>query len=143
MTVGSQQWLQQDPAYKPSLALFPSFIRDEVENRRMLSLGFPNGMLFDLMMRGGPLPDRYQHLRGALLHSGQLDFEPEEAVVMREWLSQQPDDVIDVHARDAAVEMVNKALQLASLCSTCGGAFIVEDQHGQARCGRCGEPPED
>ena len=108
----------------------------------MLTLGFPRGMLFDLMMRGGPLPDRYQHLGGALVDSGRLDFEPEEAVVMREWFSQQPDDIVDVHDRDTAVELVNKALRVAGLCSMCGGAFIVEDQYGQARCGRCGEPPE-
>jgi ribosomal protein S27AE len=108
----------------------------------MLSLGFPNGMLFDLMMRGGPLPDRYQHLRGALVKSGRLDFEPEEAVVIREWFSQQPDDVIDVQAREVSVELVNKALRLAGLCAVCGGAFIVEDQEGQPRCGRCGEAPE-
>jgi ribosomal protein S27AE len=118
-------------------------MRDEVKSRPMLSLGFPNGLLFDLMMRGGPLPDRYQHLRAALVNAGRLDFEPEEAVVMREWFSQQPDDVIDVPAREASVELVNKALRRAGLCSTCGGAFIVEDQHGQARCGRCGETPED
>lgn len=109
----------------------------------MLSLGFPSGMLFDLMMRGGPLPDRYHHLGGVLVNPGRLDFEPEEAVVMREWFSQQPDDVIDVQARDDSVDLVNKALRLAGLCSTCGGAFIVEDQHGQARCGRCGEAPEE
>jgi ribosomal protein S27AE len=118
-------------------------MRDEVKSRPMLSLGFPNGMLFDLMMRGGPLPDRYQHLRAALVNAGHLDFEPEEAVVMREWFSQQPDDVIDVPARDASVELVNKALRRAGLCSVCGGAFIVEDQHGEPRCGRCGELPED
>ena len=77
------------------------------------------------------------------MNSGHLDFEPEEAVVMREWLSQQPDDVIDVPARDASVELVNKALRRAGLCSVCGGAFIVEDQLGEPRCGRCGESPED
>jgi ribosomal protein S27AE len=108
----------------------------------MLSLGFPPGLLFDLMMRGGPLPDRYQHLGGALVDSGQLDFEPEEAVVLREWFAQQPDEVIDLEDRDKAIELVNRALRLAELCPVCGGPFIVEDQHGQARCGRCGSPPE-
>jgi ribosomal protein S27AE len=38
--------------------------------------------------------------------------------------------------------MVNTALRQAELCSACGGAFIVEDQQGQPRCGRCGSPPE-
>jgi ribosomal protein S27AE len=108
----------------------------------MLSLAFPPGLLFDLMMRGGPLPDRYEHLGGGLVNPGQLDFEPEEAVVMREWFSQQPDEIIDVEGRDTAIEMVNNALRVAELCSACGGAFIVEDQQGQPRCGRCGSPPE-
>lgn len=110
--------------------------------RAMLTLGFPSGMLFDMMMRGGPLPERYEHLGKALVNPGQLEFEPEEAVVIREWLQAEPDDVIDVDARDAAVDLVNEALRQAELCPTCGGAFIVDDQQGRPRCGRCGEPPE-
>jgi ribosomal protein S27AE len=107
----------------------------------MLSLEFPTGLLFDMMMRGGPLPERYEPLRKALVNPGPLDFDPEEAVVMREWLSEQPDELIDVEARDEAIEMVNRALQLAETCSVCGGAVIVDDQHGEPRCGRCGERP--
>ena len=57
----------------------------------MLSLGFPAGLLYDMMMRGGPLPERYESLGRALVNPGQLEFEPEEAVVMREWLQQEPD----------------------------------------------------
>jgi ribosomal protein S27AE len=108
----------------------------------MLSLEFPTGMLFDALMRGGPLPDRYQHLGSALINPGRLDFEPEEAVLIREWLSLQPDDIVDVAARDGAIEMVNRALQLAGACSDCGGAFIAENQEGQPCCGRCGTPWE-
>jgi ribosomal protein S27AE len=104
----------------------------------MLSLGFPTGVLFDLMMRGGPLPDRYQHLGGGLVNPGQLDFDPEEAVLIREWLSMQPDDVVDVEARDSAIELVNTALRLAGACGDCGGAFVADDQQGEPRCGRCG-----
>ena len=51
-------------------------------------------------------------------------------------------DVIDVDARDASVDLVNEALRQAELCPTCGGAFIVGDQQGEPRCGRCGEAPE-
>ena len=108
----------------------------------MLTLGFPTGLLFDMLMRGGPLPERYERLGKALVEPGELDFEPEEAVVMREWLEQESEDVIDVEARDTAVDLVNEALRLAELCPTCGGAFIVGDQQGHPRCGRCGEPPE-
>jgi ribosomal protein S27AE len=108
----------------------------------MLSLGFPTGVLFDMMMRGGPLPERYEGLGRALVEPGQLEFEPEEAVVIREWLQREPDDVIDADTRDAAVDLVNEALRLAELCPTCGGAFIVGDQQGLPRCGRCGEAPE-
>jgi ribosomal protein S27AE len=108
----------------------------------MISLGFPTGVLFDMMMRGGPLPERYEHLGKDLVDPGRLDFAPEEVVVMREWLQQESEDVIDVDARDTAVDLVNEALRLAELCPTCGGAFIVGDQQGRARCGRCGEPPE-
>ena len=108
----------------------------------MLSLGFPAGLLYDMMMRGGPLPERFEGLGRALMDPGQLEFEPEEVVVMREWLEQEPDDVIDVEARDAAVDLVNEALRVAELCPTCGGAFIVGDQQGEPRCGRCGEAPE-
>jgi ribosomal protein S27AE len=108
----------------------------------MLTLGFPTGVLFDMMMRGGPLPERYEGLGQGLVEPGQLEFEPEEAVVIREWLQQEPEDVIDVDARDAAVELVNDALREAELCPTCGGVFIVGDQQGQPRCGRCGEAPE-
>ena len=110
--------------------------------RSMLTLGFPAGVLFDMMMRGGPLPERFEGLGKALVNPGHLEFEPEEVVVIREWLEQEPDDVVDVDARDAAVEMVNDALRIAELCPTCGGAFIVGDQQGEPRCGRCGEAPE-
>ena len=106
----------------------------------MLSLGFPTGLLFDLFMRGGPLPDRHQRLGAALVDPGQLDFEPEEAVLIRAWLSLQPDDVIDVGARDGAIELVERALHLAGACADCGCGFIVDNQEGQPCCGRCGAP---
>jgi hypothetical protein len=108
----------------------------------MLTLGFPPGVLFDLMMRGGPIPERYEHLGDALVRPGELEFSPEEAVVIREWLQTQSDDIVDVDARDTSIELVNRALRDASVCSVCGGLFIVDDREGQARCARCGEEPE-
>ena len=105
----------------------------------MLFLGFPPVVLFDLKMRGGPLPDRHQGLGRDLVYPGQLDFTPEEAVIMREWLEEQPDELVDTDDRDAAVELINQALQLAGVCNTCGGAFMAGDQQDAPRCGRCGE----
>ena len=104
-----------------------------------MNLGFPTGVLFDMMMRGGPLPDRHGHLGGALVNPGPLDFSMEEAVVIREWLKIQSDEVIDVELRDTAVELVDRALRAAGACLVCGGPFIVDDREGQPRCGRCGE----
>lgn len=107
----------------------------------MLSLGFPRGVLFDLMMRGGPIPERYEHMGISLMAPGDLDFSPEEAVVIREWLQVQSDELVDAEMRDAAIELVNQALREASICSVCGGLFIVDDREGQPRCARCGEEP--
>ena len=105
----------------------------------MMQLGFPTGVLFDMLMRGGPLPDRHEHLRGALVNAGPLDFSAEEAVVIREWLKIQSDDVLDAEARDTAIETVDRALRADGACLVCGGPFIVDDREGQPRCGRCGE----
>jgi hypothetical protein len=99
-------------------------------------------VLFDLMMRGGPLPERHHHLGRALVDPPQLEFTPEEAVVMREWLADQPDDLVDVEARDTAIELVNRALRLAGVCEECGGPFVVEDEDGDTCCARCGELPD-
>lgn len=108
----------------------------------MLSLRFPTGMLFDLKMRGGPLPDRYDGLGTALVNPGPLSFEPEEALDIRDWLEDQPEELLDDAALDAAVEAINTALQVAGLCGECGGVFRVDDGHGQSLCARCGEPAE-
>lgn len=108
----------------------------------MLSLHFPVGVLYDLSMRGGPLPERYENLGCDLLNSGPLEFEPEEALEIVEWLEEQPDDLVDDATLDAAVELVDRALRLAQLCSECGGAFTVKDDDGDSFCARCGEPSE-
>jgi len=55
-----------------------------------VTIGFPTGVLFDVTMRGGPLPHRYEPLGGQLMHPGPLDFTPEEAIAIRNWLAQQP-----------------------------------------------------
>src|SRR5262249_18993742 len=53
-----------------------------------VTVAFPTGVLFDVMMRGGPLPARYASLGGQLVRPGPLDFTPDEAIAIRDWLSQ-------------------------------------------------------
>ncbi|MGH7340739.1 MAG: hypothetical protein ACREKH_09635 [Candidatus Rokuibacteriota bacterium] len=108
----------------------------------MLSLHFPTGVLFDLLRRGGPLPARYAHLGAALVRHGPLDFEPEEAIEIRDWLEDEPEDLVDDAVLDAAAEVVNEALQRADLCLECGGVVRVTDQRGELRCAQCGESAE-
>lgn len=105
----------------------------------MLTLRFPSGVLFDLRMRGGPLPERYDALGAALVDPGPLDFDVEEALDIREWLEDQPEEFLDDALLDAAVGVVNAALRHAGLCSSCGGPVSVSDSHGDERCARCGE----
>jgi ribosomal protein S27AE len=45
---------------------------------------------------------------------------------------------MDVQARDDTIDALNRALRLAGACGECGGAFIADNQQGQACCGRCG-----
>ena len=104
----------------------------------MVTLAFRGGLLYDLKMRGGPLPKRYAGLGRKLISPIKLEFEPEEIVLIRDWLAAQPDDIIDVEARDHAVGIVNTALRLAGACQACGGEFVAGDRRGQSRCGRCG-----
>ena len=103
----------------------------------MLSLRFPTGVLFDVMMRGGPLPPRYEPLGGQLMHAGPLDFTPDEAIALRNWLAQQPEGFIDLRDRHGAIGIVDSALRILKLCTGCGLKLESPDEAQQARCRRC------
>ena len=85
-----------------------------------VTITFPTGVLFDVMMRGGPLPARYEPLRGQLMSPGPLDFTPEEAVAIRNWLCQQPEGFIDLRDRHGAIGGLDRALRILGLCPMCG-----------------------
>ena len=102
----------------------------------VLSLRFPTGVLFDVMMRGGPLPGRYEPLGGQLMKPGPLDFTPEEAIAIRDWLAQQPEGFIDLRDRYGAIADIDRALRIQQLCTVCGEA-LTRDTVLTGRCRRC------
>ena len=102
----------------------------------MVMVAFPTGVLFDVMMRGGPLPARYEALRGQLMSPGPLEFTPEEAIEIRDWLAQQPEGFIDLRDRHGAISVVDRALRIGKLCTGCG-ASLGPDEVLDTRCGRC------
>jgi hypothetical protein len=102
----------------------------------ILSLRFPTGVLFDVMMRGGPLPGRYEPLGGQLMKPGPLDFTPEEAIAIRNWLAQQPEGFIDLRDRYGAIGDIERALRIQQLCTVCGEA-LTRDAVLTGRCRRC------
>jgi hypothetical protein len=85
-----------------------------------ITITFPTGVLFDVLMRGGPLPARYEPLRGQLMTPGPLPFTPDEAVAIRGWLARQPEGFIDLRDRYGAIAGIERALRIAGLCSMCG-----------------------
>jgi hypothetical protein len=101
-----------------------------------LVIRFPTGVLFDVMMRGGPLPARYEPLRGQLMNPGPLDFTPLEAIAIRDWLAQQPEGFIDLRDRHGAIGAVERALRIAKLCTGCG-VSLERDEILDTRCRRC------
>jgi hypothetical protein len=104
-----------------------------------LAITFPTGVLFDVMMRGGPLPARYEPLRGQLMNPGPLAFTPEEAVAIRDWLAQQPEGFIDLRDRHGAIGTIERALRIERLCTGCGSSLEPDDVL-QTRCRRCCAP---
>jgi hypothetical protein len=102
----------------------------------MITIGFPTGVLFDVMMRGGPLPTRYEPLGGQLMRPGPLDFTPEEAIAIRDWLALQPEGFIDLRDRQGAVGNIDRALRIQKLCTGCG-AKLKLDEVLDSRCRRC------
>ena len=88
------------------------------------------------MMRGGPLPVRYEPLGGQLMKPGPLDFTPEEAVAIRNWLAQQPEGFIDLRDRHGAIGDIERALRILRLCTVCGEA-LTRDEILSGRCQRC------
>src|SRR5262245_25366312 len=102
-----------------------------------VTIGFPTGVLFDVMMRGGPLPARYGPLRGQLMHPGPLDFTPEEAIAIRDWLALQPEGFIDLRDREGAIRGIDRALRIQKLCTGCGERLESPDVLLQGRCRRC------
>ena len=101
-----------------------------------VTVAFPTGVLFDVMMRGGPLPARYEPLRGQLMNPGPLDFTLEEALAIRNWLSQQPEGFIDLRDRHGAIGGIERALRILRLCPGCGEP-LASDEVVQGRCRRC------
>jgi hypothetical protein len=101
-----------------------------------LTLGFPIGVLFDVMMRGGPLPARYEPLYGQLMNPGPLDFTLDEAIAIRNWLAQQPEGFIDLRDREGAIALIERALRILYLCAVCG-LRLQSDEVVQGRCRRC------
>ena len=101
-----------------------------------LTITFPTGVLFDVMMRGGPLPARYEPLRGQLMNPGPLAFTPEEAVAIRDWLAQQPEGFIDLRDRHGAIGVIERALRIQKLCTGCGSR-LEPDGILETRCRRC------
>jgi hypothetical protein len=104
-----------------------------------VTIGFPTGVLFDVMMRGGPLPHRYEPLGGQLVHPGPLDFTPDEAIAIRNWLAQQPEGFIDLRDRHGAIGGIDRALRIGQLCTVCGVRLKPDepDEILQGRCRRC------
>jgi hypothetical protein len=101
-----------------------------------VTVAFPTGVLFDVMMRGGPLPARYASLGGQLVKPGPLDFTPDETIAIRDWLSQQPEGFIDLRDRHGAIGEIERALRIRRLCPGCGERLTPEDLV-PGRCERC------
>jgi hypothetical protein len=101
-----------------------------------VTIGFPTGVLFDVMMRGGPLPPRYEPLGGQLMRPGPLDFTPEEAIAIRNWLALQPEGFIDLRDRQGAIGLIERALRILRLCPLCGAGMEI-DEALQGACRRC------
>jgi hypothetical protein len=98
-----------------------------------VTISFPTGVLFDVMMRGGPLHPRHQALAGRLVRPGPLDFTPEEAIAIRDWLAQQPEGFIDLRDRHGAIGEIERALRILRLCPGCGRPMTSDE----ALAGRC------
>jgi hypothetical protein len=101
-----------------------------------VTITFPTGVLFDVMLRGGPLPVRYQPLREQLMKPGPLDFTPDEAIAIRNWLSLQPEGFIDLRDRHGAVADIERALRIRQLCPRCGEPR-TPDEIVLDRCRHC------
>ena len=104
----------------------------------IVTIAFPTGVLFDVMMRGGPLPSRYRGLGGGLMRPGPLEFSPDEAVAIRDWLALQPEGFIDLRDRHGAVGEIERALRIRGLCPRCGDPQ-TQDEAVLGRCRRCSE----
>src|SRR2546425_12546630 len=102
----------------------------------IVTIGFPTGVLFDVMMRGGPLPPRFESLGGQLMRPGPLDFTPDEAIAIRNWLAQQPEGFIDLRDRHGAIGGIDRALRIQHLCTVCG-VRLEPDETIESRCRRC------
>src|SRR5262245_39765150 len=102
----------------------------------MVTVTFPTGVLFDVMMRGGPLPGRYARLGGQLVRPGPLEFTADEAIAIRDWLAQQPEGFIDLRDRHGAIADIERALRIARLCPRCGERLTPEGIV-RGHCGRC------
>jgi hypothetical protein len=101
-----------------------------------VTIRFPTGVLFDVMMRGGPLPARYATLGGQLMRPGPLAFTAEEAIAIRDWLALQPEGFIDLRDRVGAIAGIDSALRIEKLCTTCG-APLDPTEILQSHCGHC------
>jgi hypothetical protein len=105
-----------------------------------LTIRFPTGVLFDVMMRGGPLPARYQSIG---VSPPPLDFTPEEAIALRDWLALQPEGFIDLRDRQGAIGVVDQALRISKLCTGCGAGLEPDEVVRGHRCRHCATSPAD
>ena len=101
-----------------------------------VTVAFPTGVLFDVMMRGGPLPPRLASLGPQLVKPGPLDFTPDEAIAIRDWLALQPEGFIDLRDRHGAIGEIERALRTCRLCPACGERLTPEGVL-QGHCERC------
>ena len=70
------------------------------------------------------------------MRPGPLDFTPDEAIAIRNWLAQQPEGFIDLRDRHGAIGGIDRALRILKLCTGCGEA-LTRGEVLWDRCQRC------
>ena len=70
------------------------------------------------------------------MRPGPLDFTPEEAIEIRNWLALQPEGFIDLRDRVGAIGGIERALRIQKLCTGCGMRLEL-DAVLVSQCLRC------